>query len=188
MSSWRSLLLRIGDKCPEYNSSDPKEHIVSTFLPIPPRSSSSRSASVLCKFSLPHVHMQLLHRLGALMSSRLLSNLVLVAHSARCLMGVSLHYLRLWICRKRASGHLGESSSIPRVKYWRWISAAILLLCHSWMRNWNLSSSSLQFLLQCAEQLPHKIPLYGTVVCYLWHCFRTSLPSSGWFLLDFLGL
>jgi hypothetical protein len=31
MSSWRSLLLRIGDNCPDYGtSSDFKEHIVST--------------------------------------------------------------------------------------------------------------------------------------------------------------
>ncbi|XP_030458450.1 nuclear cap-binding protein subunit 1 [Syzygium oleosum] len=67
MSSWKSLLLRIGDKCPEYNSSDPKEHIETCY--------------------------------GAL---------------------------------RRELDHSG--------------------------------SDILPFLLQCAEQLPHKIPFYGTVV------------------------
>ncbi|KAI3419092.1 MIF4G domain-containing protein [Psidium guajava] len=67
MSSWKSLLLRIGDKCPEYNSSDPKEHIETCY--------------------------------GALRRE----------------------------------------------------------LDHS-------ESDILSFLLQCAEQLPHKIPFYGTVV------------------------
>ncbi|KAK4763581.1 hypothetical protein SAY87_013019 [Trapa incisa] len=67
MSSWRSLLLRIGDKCPEYNSSDPREHIETCF--------------------------------GAL--------------------------------RRELDHSEGEL---------------------------------LTFILQCAEQLPHKIPLYGTVV------------------------
>lgn len=47
MSSWKSLLLRIGDKCPEYNSSDPKEHIVSSSL-IPSFARSRARCSPIC--------------------------------------------------------------------------------------------------------------------------------------------
>lgn len=42
----------------------------------------------------------------------------------------------------------------------------------------------LQFLLQCAEQLPHKIPLYGTVVEYL----KLFAPFLGPFFMPFLWL
>lgn len=35
-----------------------------------------------------------------------------------------------------------------------------------------------QYLLQCAEQLPHKIPLYGTLVCLLY-------TKTSFFLLSF---
>ncbi|KAG6532911.1 hypothetical protein ZIOFF_006770 [Zingiber officinale] len=111
MSSWRALLLRVGDKCPEYGGSvDYKDHIVGI---------SERWYSGSALLRLDTVLGQILCR----------------------------------VFQKHVTVRSRENLITLKMKY---SSCVVLLTWISWIL--------LQLLLQCAEQLPHKIPFYSVLV------------------------
>ncbi|KAG6532910.1 hypothetical protein ZIOFF_006769 [Zingiber officinale] len=149
MSSWRALLLRVGDKCPEYGGSvDYKDHIVGI-------SERWYSGSALL-------------RLDTVLGQILCRVFHLVAINSSFPVIAATHYLcyKNFVCDRwpipleSCYSVLSEEMKHVTVRSQNLITLKmkyrVLLTWISWIL--------LQLLLQCAEQLPHKIPFYSVLV------------------------